>query len=59
MEEQDNKKESYHDIAIGLSIGVLLGVALENIPIGLAVGVALFGLLRLIRENKNKDNKES
>ncbi len=56
MEEQDKKKPHSLDTAIGLSIGVLLGVALENIPIGLVAGIGLFFVLSFIRQRKEKDN---
>jgi hypothetical protein len=44
--EQQSKKELNH-LAIGLCLGLIVGLALANLALGIAGGVALGGMLDL------------
>lgn len=52
--KQQNSNDSPISISLGLCIGVLVGVAIDNIGLGMLLGVAL-GLCIYPLFNKKKD----
>jgi hypothetical protein len=58
MSKKDNEKEkpSGSYIGIGIALGVVFGLALDNLAIGIALGVVLG--VGFDESNKRKDEKD-
>lgn len=56
MEEEKKQPKQGRYIALGVALGMLMGVAWDNIPIGLAFGLAVGAALECW--NGRKRNKE-
>jgi hypothetical protein len=59
MTKEKNPLHPGQCIAIGLAIGMLIGVAMDNIPIGMCIGAALGTAYSAnVKKEKNKKDKE-
>lgn len=57
MEDEKKQLHKGHYLAIGMALGLCIGVAMKNIPIGICIGLAL-GTSYSAIANKNKDKEE-
>lgn len=55
MGDEEKQLQNGQYLSIGIALGVIIGVVMDNIPMGLCIGVGIGGAVTLSKQKKNKD----